>query len=218
MSATIKAVLFDLDGTLADTAPDLCYAINCMRATRGLSAVPLEHTRPVTSMGARGLLAAGFDMPPEHPDYEVMRLEFLDLYERNICRETHLFPGMDALLVSLEQRGIRWGVVTNKAERFTHPLLKALALDQRAACIIGGDTTPHLKPHPASLLLAGERIGVPPGACLYVGDDERDIRAGRAAGMTVVAAAFGYLNGQDPAKWNADAVIQCPMDLLDHLD
>jgi 2-phosphoglycolate phosphatase len=214
----VKAVLFDLDGTFADTAPDLCYAINCMRTARGLDPVPLEKTRPVTSMGARGLLGAGFGMAPDHPEFETMRAEFLDLYERNICRDTRLFPGMADLVAALEKRGLPWGIVTNKAERFTHPLLTGLGMHKRAACIVGGDTTPHLKPHPASLLAASERMALPPAACLYVGDDERDILAGRAAGMAVVAAGFGYLNGHNPADWNADAVINHPLDLLQHLD
>lgn len=214
----IKAVLFDLDGTLADTAPDLCYAINCMRAARGLDAVPLEKTRPVTSMGARGLLGAGFGMTPDHADYEAMRVEFLDIYERNVCRETQLFPGMAELLTELENNSILWGVVTNKAERFTHPLLEGLGLHQRAACIVGGDTTPHLKPHPASLLLASERIAQPPSACLYVGDDERDMLAGRAAGMPVAVAVYGYLgHGKSPQQWDADFWAEDPRDVLDFL-
>lgn len=214
----VKAVLFDLDGTLADTAPDLCYAINCMRAARSLAAVALEKTRPVTSMGARGLLNAGFGIGPDHADYESMRVEFLDIYERNVCRETTLFPGMAELLVELEKRTILWGVVTNKAERFTHPLLERLGLRKRAACIVGGDSTPHLKPHPASLLLASERIALPPGTCLYVGDDERDMLAGRAAGMPVAVAVYGYLGHGKPAKeWDADFWADDPRDVLNFL-
>ncbi len=214
----IKAVLFDLDGTLADTAPDLGYAVNCMRKARGLDAVPLEKTRPVTSMGARGLLGAGFGIGPDHADYEAMRVEFLDIYERNVCRETTLFPGMAELLVELEKRAILWGIVTNKAERFTHPLLEGLGLHKRAACIVGGDTTPHLKPHPASLLLASERIALPPNQCIYVGDDERDMLAGRAAGMQVVVAVYGYLgHGKSPKEWDADFWADDPRDVLDFL-
>jgi len=210
-----NAVLFDLDGTLADTAPDLCHAINVMRAARALAPVPLEKTRPVTSSGARGLLAAGFDVTPEHHDYEAMRREFLDIYEQNVCRETRLFPGMAELLLALEQLGTRWGVVTNKAERFTHPLLEGLGLHHRAACIVGGDTTPHLKPHPASLLAASDRLGLPPAACLYVGDDERDMIAGRAAGMGVAAAVYGYLgHGKPPQQWDADLWVSDPLEIL----
>ena len=211
----ITAVLFDLDGTLADTAPDLCNAINRMRETRGLDPVSLEKTRPLTSSGARGLLAAGFGITPAHPDYEAMRVEFLDIYERNVCRDTRLFPGMADLLDELERRAILWGIVTNKTERFTHPLLEGLGLSQRAACIVGGDTTPHLKPHPASLLLACERIAQPPSSCLYVGDDERDMLAGRAAGMRVAVALFGYLGeGKPPQQWDADFWAAAPSDLL----
>ncbi len=214
----VKAVLFDLDGTLADTAPDLCYAINVMRAARHLAPVALEKTRPVTSSGARGLLAAGFGMTPEHPDYEAMRREFLDIYEQNVCRETRLFDGMAELLEALDQRGLRWGVVTNKAERFTLPLIKGLGLTARAACIVGGDSTPHLKPHPASLLLASQRIALAPAECLYVGDDERDMLAGRAAGMPVAAAVYGYLgHGKSPREWDADLWIDEPREILDFL-
>lgn len=211
----ITAVLFDLDGTLADTAPDLCNAINRMRETRGLAPVSLEKTRPVTSSGARGLLAAGFGITPAHPEYEAMRVEFLDIYERNVCVDTRLFPGMHPLLDELERRAILWGVVTNKAERFTHPLIDGLGLSKRAACVVGGDTTPHLKPHPASLLLASERIARAPSNCLYVGDDERDMLAGRAAGMRVAVALFGYLGEGKPARqWDADFWADQPLDLL----
>jgi len=211
----IKAVLFDLDGTLADTAPDLCYALNQMRHARRLPPVPLEKTRPLTSSGARGLLAAGFEMKPDHPDYDAMRVEFLDIYEANVCRETQLFPGMADLLSALERDGLLWGVVTNKAERFTHPLLKGLGLHERAACIVCGDTTPHPKPHPAPLLLASERIALPPATCLYVGDDERDMLAGRAAGMSVAVAVYGYLgDGKPPNAWDADFWADEPGDLL----
>ena len=209
-----KAVLFDLDGTLADTAPDLCYAVNSMRKALGLEAVPLEKTRPVTSSGARGLLGAGFGITPDHPDYDAMRTEFLDIYERNVCRETRVFPGMSKLLTELEKRSILWGVVTNKAERFTHPLLKGLGLERRAACIVGGDTTPHSKPHPAPILKAAEICNINPSECLYVGDDLRDIEAGRAAGMKTVAAAYGYCGCDEPVNaWGADYIIHHPSEL-----
>ena len=213
----IKAALFDLDGTLADTAPDLAYALNCMRAARSLPALPLSATRAFTSLGARGLLGVGLDVTPAHPDYNALRDEFLAIYADNLCRETHLFPGMGELLETLEARGLLWGVVTNKAERFTHPLLEQLGIHHRAACIIGGDTTGKTKPDPAPMHAACERMGVAPVHCVYVGDDLRDMQAGRAAGMTVVAARFGYLNGSDPATWNADAMIDAPLDLLRYL-
>ena len=210
----MEAVLFDLDGTLADTAPDLGCALNHMRGARGLPPLPLSATRPVTSLGARGLLKVGFGMAPDHPDYAAMRKEFLQIYESNICRETALFPGMPELLGALESRQVCWGVVTNKAEQLARLLLEKLRLTPRCACIIGGDTTPHTKPHPAPLLAACRSIRRGPGACVYVGDDLRDIEAGRAAGMKVAAVRWGYLNGSDPAAWNADWLLEEPRDLL----
>jgi 2-phosphoglycolate phosphatase len=210
----IRAVLFDLDGTFADTAPDLGYAVNQMRAARGLAPVPAEKTRPVTSSGARGLLSAGFGITPDHADYAAMREEFLDLYEANLCRETRLFDGMPALIDTLEKREITWGIVTNKAERFALPLMGLLGYGARAACVIGGDTTGKLKPHPEPLYAAARAIGAHPAACLYVGDDERDIQAGRAAGMKTVAVRYGYLNGSNPSLWGADAVVDQPRDIL----
>ena len=213
----IKAVLFDLDGTLADTAPDLGYAVNCMRVARGLPELALAATRSYTSMGARGMLNAGLGIMPDHPEYAALRDEFLGIYEQNLCRETRLFPHMAELLTELERRALRWGVVTNKAERFTFPLLDLLGVRGRAACIIGGDTTGKTKPDPAPLYAASERMGIAPADCIYVGDDRRDIQAGRAAGMKVIVAKFGYLNGNDPETWQADAMIEQPLDLLDHL-
>lgn len=209
------AVLFDLDGTFADTAPDLGNAVNAMRAARGLAPVALAETRRVTSLGARGLLGAGFGIGPEHPDYTAMRDEFLRIYADNLCRDTVLFPGMAELVERIEQQRILWGIVTNKAERFAKPLLEQLGYAARAACIVGGDTTPHMKPHPAPLLAAAAAIGIAPGRCLYVGDDERDIRAGKAAGMGTVAVRFGYLNGSDPDSWQADYVVGSPGEILD---
>ena len=213
----IQAVLLDLDGTLADTAPDLGHVMNRMRTARGLPALPLATMRPFTSHGARGLLGIGLDVTPGHADYNALRDEFLDIYAANLCRETRLFPGMAELLAELERRAVLWGVVTNKAERYTFPLLELLALRSRAACIIGGDTTGRIKPDPAPLLAASERIGVNPQHCIYLGDDRRDMEAGRAAGMTVVVAKFGYLNGNDPETWAADGMIDQPLELLQYL-
>jgi N-acetyl-D-muramate 6-phosphate phosphatase len=212
-----KAVLFDLDGTLADTAPDLAYALNCMRISRKLPALPLAATRAYTSMGARGLLGVGLDVTPEHPDYAALRDEFLAIYADNLCRETRLFPGMAELLDELEKRGLVWGVVTNKAERYTHPLLEQLGVHHRAACVIGGDTTGKIKPDPAPLVAATERMGIAARHCIYVGDDRRDVEAGRAAGMKTIVVKFGYLHGNDPETWAADAMIDTPQDLLQHL-
>ena len=187
MTILTKAVLFDLDGTFADTAPDLGYAVNLMRTARNLPPVPEEKTRPVTSSGARGLLGAGFHITPAHADFAAMREEFLNLYEANLCRETRLFDGMAALVDALEARALTWGIVTNKSERFTLPLVEAMGLKQRAACVVSGDTTAHPKPHPLPLLHAAGLIDVAPTDCLYIGDDLRDVQSARAAGMPVIA-------------------------------
>jgi phosphoglycolate phosphatase len=212
-----RAALFDFDGTLADTAPDLAAAVNAMRVQRGMAPLAAATVRPYSSMGARGLLRIGFGMTPEHADYSAMRDEFLDRYSQAICVHTRLFPGMSELVRELGARDIAWGIVTNKATRFTTPLVKDLGVSP--ACVVCGDSTPHLKPHPAPLLLAAERLELAPRDCLYVGDDLRDIQAARAAGMRCVAVEYGY-HGTDnpgPAAWNADAVISHPSQLLEHL-
>lgn len=213
----IRAVLFDLDGTFADTAPDLGAAVNRMRADRGLPPVALSETRRVTSLGARGLLGVGFGIGPEHTDYAAMRDEFLDIYQHNLCVHSQLFPGTAELVDRLEQAGLRWGIVTNKAQRFAKPLLEQLGYAQRAACLIGGDSTPHMKPHPAPLLAAAEIIATPPAQCVYVGDDERDIRAGRAAGMATIAVRYGYLNGSRPDEWQADHIAGHPSEIYEFI-
>ena len=212
-----KAVLFDLDGTFADTAPDLCLAINRMRVKRNLPEIPVSATRPVTSLGARGLLGVGFGMKPDDDGYIAMRDEFLDYYNNELCVHTVLFPGMESLITALEKRTVRWGIVTNKAERFAKPLISQLGLDARCGCVIGGDTTARTKPHPEPLLEACRVIDIAPEYCIYVGDDERDIIAGRAAGMRTVAVGYGYLNGGRPETWGADFVVDTPMDILNHL-
>jgi phosphoglycolate phosphatase len=188
-----------------------------MRSARGLAPVPLDATRPVTSHGARGLLDVGFDMTPEHVEYASFRKEFLDRYEQDLCRETTLFAGMPELLDGLEARGLKWGIVTNKAERFAIPLIELLGVGARCACVIGGDTTGKLKPHPDPLYAAARMLNLEPSACAYVGDDRRDIEAGRAAGMRTIAVRYGYLNGGEPDTWGADAVVDCPQDVLRHL-
>jgi phosphoglycolate phosphatase len=215
---TIRAVLFDLDGTLADTAPDLASALNRLLAERGRDAVPLAHARRVTSSGARGMLRVGFGIDPQHAEYDALRTRFLDLYAENICRETRLFDGIADLLAALEGRRLPWGVVTNKAERFTFPLLDALGLGARTACVVGGDTTGRAKPHPDPLLHAARALDLAPAACLYLGDDLRDVQAARAAGMPVLAAGYGYLGDEgNPTGWGADAVISHPLEALNHL-
>lgn len=210
-----RAVLFDLDGTLADTAPDLGGALNRVRLKRGLDPMPLEKLRPHASAGARGLLGAGMGIAPGHPEFEVMRDEFLNFYEANLKLDSELFAGVSELLDALDAREIAWGIVTNKIARFTDPLVGLLGLTDRAACIIAGDTTAFTKPHPEPLLEAIRRIGVAPGSCLYVGDDERDIQAAHAAGMRGIIAAYGYLGSDNPpAAWGADGSIDHPMDAL----
>ena len=213
----IKAVLFDLDGTFADTAPDLTRALNAMRSARGLPPVPVEATRPVTSTGARGMLRVGFSMAPEHPEYASMRAEFLELYSKALCIDTRLFPGMSELLDALETRNVQWGIVTNKAERLAKGLIEQLELAHRCACVVGGDTTPRTKPAPEPLWEASRQLDIEPAASVYVGDDRRDVEAGRAAGMKTVAVRYGYLNGGDPDAWGADWVVNSPQDVLLYL-
>jgi len=211
----VRAVLFDLDGTFADTAPDLGRALNRMRADRRLEPLPIETLRAHASSGARGLIKAGFGLAPGNEEYETLRLRFLALYEENLCVDTRVFDGMATLLDALEGRDLRWGIVTNKAKRYTDPLLRELGFDARAACVVSGDSTPHVKPHPASLLKAAELLALDPADCLYVGDDIRDIQAARAAGMRFVAAGWGYLGeGGDPNAWGADAVLARPEEIL----
>lgn len=216
---TIKAVLFDLDGTLADTAPDLGGALNRLREECGLLPLPLSQLRPHASAGARGLLGVGFGLTPDQPLYAEMQKRFLVQYESQLCADTRLFPGVADLLTELESRDIAWGIVTNKIERFTHPLLACLGLDTRAACVISGDTAAKPKPDAAPLLMACDIAGVLPEHTLYVGDDERDVVAGRAAGMRTVIAAWGYLGGSNPvAEWGGDIVIDAPSDVPGLLD
>ena len=211
----LRAVLFDLDGTLVDSAPDLGAAVDKMRVDRGLQSYPLERYRPMAGAGARGMLGEGFGMTPEHPDFVSMREEFFVNYESCMTQRTAAFAGVPEMLTALQQRGLRWGVVTNKAERFALPLTRAMALFDTAGAVVAGDTTSHAKPHPAPLLEAARRMGLQPTECLYVGDDERDIVAGLAAGMGTVAATYGYLGRKsDVAAWGAHAAINSPLELL----
>ena len=213
----IRCVLFDLDGTLADTAPDLAAALNKMRTDRGLDALPLDPLRRMASSGARGLVGAGFNLKPGDAEYEAHRVEFLDNYERALHVHTRLFDGVEALLCAIEVER-KWGVVTNKARRFTDPLSRAIGFTGRASCVVSGDTTAHAKPHPAPLLHAAEVSGVAAHECIYVGDDLRDIQAGNAAGMKTLAVTWGYLGDTDPPDtWGAAAVIARPAQVLEHL-
>ena len=212
-----RAVLFDFDGTFADTAPDLAAAINRMRSDRAMEPLAPQSVRPYASMGARGLLRIGFGMTPEHADYIAMRDEFLERYSQAICVHTRLFPGMAELVRELGMRHIAWGIVTNKATRLTARLVQDLGVSP--ACVVCGDSTPHLKPHPAPLLAAAAQLELAPADCVYVGDDLRDIQAARAAGMRCVAVEYGYHGTENPgpAAWNADAIISHPSELLEHL-
>ena len=209
-----EAVLFDLDGTLADTAPDLAAALNRLRADQGLAPMPLEQLRPFASAGARGLVHAGFGVKPGDGEYDALREAFLEFYRERPCVETRLFPGIAELLQEFVRRAIPWGVVTNKATRFTERIVSKLGLAPH--CVVCGDTTPHLKPHAAPMLHAAAQLGLPPAACVYLGDDLRDIQAGRAAGMRTVAVDWGYHHPESggPEAWNADAVIAHPRDLI----
>lgn len=210
----IELVLFDLDGTLADTAPDLAAVANRQRAACGLAPLPLDELRPLASQGARGLIGRALGVAPDAPEYPALREQFFDWYEAALCVHTRLFPGVPDALATLEARGIRWGIVTNKIARFTEPLVRALDLHRRAACVVSGDSAPHPKPHPAPLRYALAKCCVAPTAALYVGDDARDIEAGRAAGVRTVIARYGYL-GAEPQldRWAADAAIDHPADL-----
>jgi phosphoglycolate phosphatase len=210
-----KAVLFDFDGTLADTAADLARALNRLRAARGLADLSLEDLRPHASAGARGLIGAGLGILPEHPEFAALRAAFLEHYAADICVDTRLFPGMAELLAALDARGLRWGIVTNKSTNLTWQLVKELGLEARVACVVCGDTTPHLKPHPASLLHAAHELALASRECVYLGDDLRDIQAARSASMRCIAVEWGY--GSGLPSWNADAVIARPPDLLEFL-
>jgi phosphoglycolate phosphatase len=211
----VAAVLFDLDGTLADTAGDLAGALNRVRADRGLAPVPVAALRAHASSGARGLLGAGLDVAPDHPDYPALREAFLAYYAAGLDVTTRLFDGVAAMLDALDARKLRWGVVTNKAQRYTEPVVAALGLAHRAAVIVSGDTTAHPKPHPAPLLHAAQEVGVAPAACVYVGDDLRDVVAGNSAGMATLVAEYGYLGESGSSEgWPATGWIAQPLDLL----
>ncbi|PKO46923.1 MAG: phosphoglycolate phosphatase [Betaproteobacteria bacterium HGW-Betaproteobacteria-22] len=208
-------VLFDLDGTLVDTAHDLAYALNLQRERHGLPALALALIRPYASHGSTGLLYVGFGIAPDDAAFAPMREEYLTLYDEVLTRKPLLFDGMPGLLKHFDDHAIRWGVVTNKPRRFTQPLMQSIGLLERAACVVSGDDAPRPKPYPDSLLLACAQADVKPQACWYVGDAARDIEAGKAAGMHTIVAMYGYLGEADrPAEWGADAYIQQPLDLL----
>jgi 2-phosphoglycolate phosphatase len=211
----VDAVLFDLDGTLIDSAPDLAGAGNDMRTARGLHPLPLAHFRPMVGAGARGMVGRALDVGPEDSGFTALRDEFLRRYEARMTRETRVFSDVVPVLGALHAYGVPWGIVTNKATRFGEPLVHALGLDRTAAALVCGDTTAHAKPHPAPLLEAARRMAVSPARCIYVGDDLRDVQAGRAAGMITVVAGWGYLGLGEPIEaWSADHLLQSPGQLL----
>lgn len=214
----IEAILFDFDGTLADTAPDLGHALNRQRLAKGLSPLPITLIRRQASAGSRGLLHLGFNLTPTDSEYEKMRDEFLHFYAERLCHDTRLFPGIANVLDQLDMRKLPWGIVTNKPARFTQPLVQALGLHQRAACIISGDETVNTKPHPEPLLTACRQINVSPQNCIYLGDDIRDVKASVAAGIKPIVARYGYL-GDDapPESWGANHLIDHPEDLLNYI-
>ena len=218
MTPRLGAVLFDLDGTLIDSAPDLAGACNDMRIERGLAPLPYEPLRAMVGSGARGMVGRAFGVGPNEEGYVALRDEFLDRYEARMTLATRVFADMLPVLDAFDARALRWGIVTNKATRFADPLVRALGLLPRAATLVCGDTTAHSKPHPEPLLEAARRLGVEAAECVYVGDDLRDVEAGRAAGMTTVAVQWGYLGEGDAIEaWGADHLVQTPAELLNLL-
>lgn len=219
MTPPVRTVLLDLDGTLADTLPDLAFALNTTLEAEGLAPIPHDVLRPWINEGARMMvnIAVGDTLDDQNKDR--MRHDFLNTYAANIARETRLFPKMDEVLDTLDGRGVRWGIVTNKLAAFTRPLVQALGLDVRAACVVSGDTTPHPKPHPAPLIHACREADTAPAECVYFGDAEKDVLAGRRAGMRTLVALYGYIDGgANPHGWGANAALESPGDLLRWLD
>lgn len=208
-----RAILFDLDGTLADTAPDLAAAVNWLRTERGLEPTPYAILRPTASAGARGMIGAAFGLKPGDDGYEELRLAWFDRYQSAMAEHSTLFGGVVELLDGIRADGMEWGIVTNKPARFTDPLVPQIGL-AHAGCIVSGDTTGFAKPHPAPLLEGARRLGIAPEHCWYVGDDQRDVEAGRAAGMVTVACAWGYCGSIDPSTWGADYLLETPAELL----
>ena len=212
----IHTVLFDLDGTLVDTAPDLGHALNILLARHGKATLADAVIRPFASHGSRGLIGLGFGITPADSTFLALRDEYLSIYDTVFTRSPVLLDGIAELLQAIESKGLKWGIVTNKPRRFTQPLIENMRLDVRAACVISGDDAPQPKPSPATLLMACAQMNVNPENCIYVGDAERDIQAGRAAGMQTAVALFGYIDVTDkPQDWGADFMLREPIDLLD---
>lgn len=216
MRASIDTVLFDLDGTLVDTAPDMGHALNTLLQEHGRAPLTAEAIRPWVSHGSRGLILLGFGEEPVGDRFEEYKVRFLTLYENRVCVDSRLFEGMDEVIADLEDRKVPWGIVTNKPDYLTQALLEALQLRGRVACVVSGDTIPQRKPHPAPLLHAARLLERPPEGCVYVGDAQRDVQAGARAGMATLVALFGYLGEQDdPASWGATGLVERPADIID---
>lgn len=212
----IHTILFDLDGTLVDTAPDLGHALNIQLSRHGKPTLSDATIRPFASHGSRGLIGLGFGITPADNSFLALRDEYLSIYDTVFTRSPVLLQGISELLQVIESKELKWGIVTNKPRRFTQPLIKSMGLDQRAACVVSGDDAPHPKPSPATLLMACEQVNVKPENCIYIGDAERDIQAGKAAGMQTAVALFGYIDISDkPQDWGANVMLQKPADLLD---
>jgi N-acetyl-D-muramate 6-phosphate phosphatase len=215
----ITTILFDLDGTLVDTAPDLAHALNLQLKRHGKSPLPYEDIRPFASHGSRGLVGLGFGLMQKDDNLQKMRDEYLSIYYTVFTRSPVLLPGIAELLQDIENKGLKWGIVTNKPRRFTQPLIASMGLHKRAACVVSGDDAPSPKPSPETLLIACYAAGVKPENCVYVGDAERDIQAGKAAGMKTVVALFGYIDVNDkPYEWGADMLIDAPSQLMNVID
>ncbi len=215
---SLRTVLFDLDGTLADTAPDMAQALNLLLKEKDYEPLPFDTIRPWVSHGGLALVRLGFGEQMRDVELEDLRQRFLEIYAENLCRETHLFPGIPQLLTMLSENGLNWGVVTNKPGYLTEPLLAQLTIQPPPTCIVSGDTTNNRKPHPEPMLLACKQAGSDPHECLYVGDAERDIHAGKRAGMKTLVALFGYItDSEDPETWGADGMIRAPMEVFDWL-
>ena len=212
--APLAAALFDLDGTLLDTAPDLAFALNALRLECRLPPLPFAPIRAQVSNGSTAVLRVGFP-DVEQEQFELLRARLLQLYRQHLARDTKLFPGFDRVLTQLDAHRIPWGVITNKPGWLTEPLLQQLGLFERAACVLSGDSLPVTKPDPLPLLTAAQRIGIEPARCLYLGDALRDAQAARAAGMTSLGARFGYISSEDDVgAWPVDAWIDTPSELL----
>lgn len=215
---SIRSVLFDLDGTLADTAPDLALALNTLLVEEGREPLAFEVIRAEASNGGRALIKLGFGLNTDDPQFESLRRRFLAFYQDRLCEHTVLFPGMKELLGALADKNLSWGIVTNKPAFLTDNLVMQLGVDRLAACVVSGDTTTNIKPHPGPLLHACAQMGSVPAQCLFVGDAERDIEAGRRAGMKTLVASFGYLrDSDDPLAWGPDGIVDRPSEILDWL-